>query len=361
MTPTGGGVYSVTYNIHTYLERNFNSICFLQITPEIGWLNSLWSKFNRKLLHRRGSFFSFSEKTLEKTWNQVYQKVPKEIDALLFRSSTRWIRCRPSVPYFVHTDVVFKTFFDNTFAYSDFIESDIRRICEQEAGFLDKARAVFFESQWGLERAKTSYGLSGTNFFVTTNGGNIAPPPRDCWDGDSLKLITIAKDFYQKGGDIVLDAFVSLKPKHQNLEWHIIGGKPLVEVDSIPGISWEGFLRPTIPTEMTRFTRLLEQAFLLIHPTREDANPLVLIEAGYFGCPSISVNDFAIPELVKNNETGYLIDRPITSEAVARSIDLAIHSSNYRLMRESARIYATTHFCWENTGKFIANVIKSCL
>lgn len=105
----------------------------------------------------------------------------------------------------------------------------------------------------------------------------------------------------------------------------------------------------------------MQNAFLLVHPTREDTNPLVLIEAAYFGCPSISVRDFAIPELVLDNQTGFLIDRPCSGSDIAKKIEEAILSSNYRAMRNEARNYSTRHFTWQATGELIAAEIQAAL
>jgi glycosyltransferase involved in cell wall biosynthesis len=257
--------------------------------------------------------------------------------------------------------MAFHTFFQNTFLETDFHDDDLNRIFELEAQFLNNAKAVFFESEWGLKKACDAYSLEGHNFFVTSNGGVLTPPAEDNWDGNSLKLITIAKNFYQKGGDIVFDAFRILKPKYPKLEWHIIGGKPNVTTEGIEGIHYEGFLRPTIATELDRFTSLLKNAFLLIHPTREDSNPLVLIEAAYFGCPSISVRDFAIPELVVDGKTGFLLDRPISATEVAESIERVILSPTYHQLRAETRRYSTSKFSWSNSGQFIAQkILEAC-
>ena len=191
------------------------------------------------------------------------------------------------------------------------------------------------------------------------NGGGIAPPSKDAWDGKSLNLLTIAKHFRQKGGDLVLDAFQKLKKQFPELSWHIVGGEPDFDWQSSPDIHYEGFLRPDDAEDLARFRRIMENAFLLIHPTREDTNPLVLTEAAYFGCPSLSVRDFAITELVLNGETGVLLDRPLTSAKIAESIARLIEDRRqYLKMRRSARDYSTNRFSWDSIGDVMATEIQ---
>jgi glycosyltransferase involved in cell wall biosynthesis len=360
-TPTGGGVFAVSWNIAQILDSYFDLVDPGHIETPVRSIDAIVSKVRRRLLRLPSKFHSFSPSVLKAISARLDQLPKNGVEALFFRSSTRWCDYRPTLPYFIHTDVAFHTFFHNTFSEHDFHTKDLQRIYDLEREFMSKAKIVFFESVWGLKKAKEGLQLDGENFRVAHNGGGLVPPDGDLWDGKSRKLVTIAKDFRQKGGDLVLEAFRLLKPRYPELEWHIIGGKPLNSIENIDGISYEGFLRPSVPEELERFRNLLKNAFLLLHPTREDTNPLVLIEAAYFGCPSISVRDFAIPELVLNNKTGYLLERPISVVDISQKIEEAMLSPNYRIMRNEAREYSTRNFTWQATGEFISSQIYAAL
>jgi len=193
--------------------------------------------------------------------------------------------------------------------------------------------------------------LQGDHYVVINNGGGLEPPSEDIWDGNYLRLLTIAKDFRQKGGDLVFEAFKQLKRSFPELKWSIIGGPPDPQTLNCAGVTYEGFLRPESDTELTRFRALLADAFLLIHPTREDVNPLVLIEAAYFGCPSISVDDFAIPELVINGETGVLLQRPLSIPDLVSSVaQLVVNRDSYLKLRQNARSRSLSKFTWDEAG-----------
>ena len=356
--PSGGGMLAVSFRIAQQLDRYFDLQDIGPIVPHVSVMDALLSKIRRKVIHVPGRFYQFSANTLAATARHVEQLIGADRDGVFFRSSTRWIHCRPTVPYFVHTDVVFHTFFGNTFDPTDFITSDLQRIWAAERAFLEGAAAVFFESEWGLQKAREAYQLSGNHYVALRNGGGIEPPGCDVWAGGSLRLVSIAKHFKQKGGDIVLEAFRMLKPRHPELQWHIIGGPPEGDCNSTDGIHYEGFLRTDVPAELVRFREILTDSFLLVHPTREDTNPLVLIEAAYFGCPSVSVDDFAIPELVVDGETGLLLKRPVTGESVANAIEKLILERNLYLdLRRKARERAVQEFQWDAIGEGMANHI----
>jgi len=97
-----------------------------------------------------------------------------------------------------------------------------------------------------------------------------------------------------------------------------------------------------------------------VHPTREDVNPLVLIEAAQFGCPVVSVRDFAIPELVRDGETGVLLDRPVTSALLSSTIqELLRDSQRLQAMSRQAISCSERRFSWDQIGDRIAESIRS--
>jgi hypothetical protein len=81
--------------------------------------------------------------------------------------------------------------------------------------------------------------------------------------------------------------------------------------------------------------------------TRKDIFPIVLIEAGLHGCPSVANRQSAIPEVILDGKTGYLID---TTEAdLERAMRMLMNMPEQALMdmrRFTARFYEENH-AWE--------------
>lgn len=361
-TASGGGCYAVDWHTREELKKHFDLHTPPSVVPSVSPVEKFRSRLQRYLLKRPGDFFYFSPATLDGNARKVSAAVAGDADGIFFRSATRWCHCRPRVPYFIYLDAVFHTYFANTFDPRDFRAGDLQRIYAAEARFLEGAAAVFFESGWGLRRAREAYGLRGNHYLVTNRGGVIEPPGEDYWSDDEIYLLSIAMKFEQKGGDIILAAFRELKKRFPQLRWHVVGGRPTGEWQSVDGIVYEGVLNPENPEDLARFRRLLAGAFLLAHPTREDVNPLVISEAGYFGCPAVSVDRFAIPDLIRHGETGILLDWPPQPERLAAAVaELLEHRRRYREMRVAAREYALKHFLWENIGAQMAGVIHGIL
>src|SRR5512141_264556 len=133
----GGGSYAVNWNAYDQMERRFASTYVGPVVPRPSKLEVLRSRVRRKVLRQPGRFAYFSPSTLSSNAKRVESLIPSHADAVMFRSAARWCRLRPAVPYFVYLDAVFHTFFHNTFDPHDFIRSDIDRIFEEEAAFLE--------------------------------------------------------------------------------------------------------------------------------------------------------------------------------------------------------------------------------
>lgn len=356
---SGGGSYSVNWHAANQLDTRFHVVYAGPLVPRPPWLETSVSKMRRHLLNRAGRFTYFSPATLDGNARMVSEWLSDDIDAVVFRSSARWCRSRPRVPYFVYLDAVFHTFYHNRFESESFDHGDLQRIWSEEAAFLENAAGVFFESEWGLDRARQAYGLTGPHYHAPGRGGVIDPPATDTWIPGTRALLTVAMNFRQKGGDVVLDAYRSLKPRFPSLTWNVVGALPDGDWQSVAGITHEGMLDVDDPEDRARFAALLSRAFTIVHPTREDTSPLVLTEAAYFGCPAISINRFAIPELVDDGATGILIDPPPSAADVASAISHLIDDENgYLAMRREARARAIARHSWPSIGKFICDTIE---
>jgi len=347
-------MYAVTAEVTAQLRRHFGDLSFVHVPTPTDVPQMLLSRLNRRLLHRSGRFFPFSPRVLTRVAQQVSTALPARTEQILFRSATRWVRCRPAQPYFVHLDAPFSLYCRNKQAEKQFLASDLRRIQEEEAEFLEGAAGVFFESDWGRDSAVRDYRLRGSHYQTVGVAGGLrrSQGVRPFDPATPLRLLSIAKHFRQKGGDLTGAAFRLLQPQFPELKWHIIGGPPDSEFLGLPGVVYEGYLNPDDEADLVRYFSLLNGNAILVHPTREDVNPLVLIEAAQFGSPVVSVRDFAIPELVRDGETGVLLDRPVTSALLFSTIqELLRDSQRLQAMSRQAARFAEQSFSWDAIGQ----------
>ena len=351
-----GGANAVNYHTFNALQRHFDCH-YVQINPpEPRW--GRWvSQLKRKLLKQPGRFNFFSGPRLRQVARE-FEAIKGDFDYVFFRGFTPWVLCKPKVPFIAYNDVHFLQFFKNTFNEQDFIKYDIERICKQEQQWLSKARAIAFESAWGATKCLEDYQTTGPLQMAVGRGGHIPLPAKDHYEG-GFDLVIIANHFYQKGGDLVFKALQQLHGEYPELQLHIIGGDPGTDVKSHPAVVYHGYLFKERPEDLKQLSDILSKAFLLMHITREDTNPLVVTEAGYFGCPTISVERFALPELVLHNKTGVLLPYVPTPDDIANAIVKLIQSPDiYLEMRQATWEFNRTEYSWERIGVQLKNMIE---
>lgn len=159
-------------------------------------------------------------------------------------------------------------------------------------------------------------------------------PPRDGsktgGDGDPVVLVSVGRAVEKKGYDVLLDALSALP---ESLDWrlvHIGGGAlkaELAEHADRLGLSARIAWRGSQPRDQV--LAALAEGDLFVLPSRiardgdRDGLPNVLMEAQAMGLPVLSTAVSAIPELIRDGETGRLVppgDRDALTKALGELI-----------------------------------------
>jgi glycosyltransferase involved in cell wall biosynthesis len=352
-----GGWSGASFNLRQQLERHpALSLNYVgPFNPPVSKSARLVSKAKR-LLGGKGSFYYFSEPRLAAIRRQVAPAL-KEADYNLFFGITPWVKCEFETPYGVYLDACFRTYFNNNLRTEEFSSADIGRIEQAEKSWLERANHIFWASAWARDEAIGHYHLSTDNHHVVGMGGNIEVPAADTYSG-ALAFLFIAQNFALKGGPVACAALERVRQRHPDAKLVIVGQKPPDEFLRQPGVEYCGYLRKGRREELARFGSILASAFCLLHPTNSDTVSQVIIECGYFGCPSIAPRRFAIPELVIDRQTGVLIDSPFTAADFEREmLWMLADRPLYERMRRDTR----AHFTSDWTFKAVADRIRSCI
>jgi glycosyltransferase involved in cell wall biosynthesis len=146
---------------------------------------------------------------------------------------------------------------------------------------------------------------------------------------EKIEILFVGKTFYEKGGKEVLDVFEALKTKY-DLNLTMISNAPqeiFNRYKNIPGIR---IFHPKF-----RYDDLMNfflNADIFLYPTYMDTFGIVFLEAMNYRLPIVTTKIFAVPELVDNGKSGFLIDSPISW-----------HDSSYQFM-------------WKNWNDFVSNI-----
>ena len=353
---TSGGWSGINWNIHQEMSKYFKINYVGPINPTVNFSDKLISKIKRSI-GLKSKFSFFSNNRLNSIKNQVEKQKTKS-DYDFYFGQTPWIDCENSGHYGVYLDADFQTYLNIFSKPESFYDLDIKRIKQKEEKWLQKAKDIFVGSQWAWEEMLKDYDLKEEQKVVVYTGGNVELPDFDGYKNE-YNLVFISLNFEKKGGHICVEVFNKLKIKFPKVTLTIIGEKPPDKILKIEGIIYAGLLRKTNKLEFEKFKRILSTAFLLIHPTKMDTMGAVLIEAGYFGCPSIAPKSFGIPELVLDEKTGFVVSLPFDYNSFVKKIELLIEDKNrYLIMRKNAWTYTRTKLTWEHIGLKLKNRIQ---
>ncbi len=163
------------------------------------------------------------------------------------------------------------------------------------------ARQLVTWSQWTAESLVADYGVPAAKISVIAPG--VAT---DFWRRAEplserpgpLRVLFVGGDFWRKGGATLLAAVRALP--EGSVELHIVSR---TELSAQPGVMMYDGIQPN----SVELRALYHHCDIFCLPTTGDCLPLVLLEAAAAGLPVISTVLAAIPEVVRDGETGLLV------------------------------------------------------
>lgn len=304
------------------------------INPPIFQLEKFYSKVPR-IVGLSGDFYFFSRRRLRVVASHVQRLSLSNARLDFFHGFTPWILTRPSRPYIAWSDCTFHDYINIFHNRQEFREVDLCRIERMEADWLKQARQVIFRSQWAMKRAIEHYGLDPERVRSVSNFGEIKPPIEDVY-GSGQTFLFVSTDFAAKGGYEVLEAFQVIRSDYPGAKLVIVGDEPKGRIGG-GGILVTGYLRKEVDAEARELCKLLSEVRALVHPTKKDTNPAILVEAAYFGCPVIASRQFAISETVDDGRTGLLLQEPLSIGKVVMAMRWMLDAGEaYHAMRRAA-------------------------
>lgn len=180
------------------------------------------------------------------------------------------------------------------------------------------ARHLVTWSEWAKRGLVDLYDVPAEKITVIAPGVSV-----DEWSGSTprhthdrpLRILFVGADFARKGGSTLLQSFRELG--RSDVELHVVTRQALPDV---PGLRVYHDMQPN----SAELRRLYQQSDIFCLPTQGDCLPMVLAEAGAAGLPIVSTPIAAIPEVVRDGETGLLVppeDPAALATALRRLID----------------------------------------
>ncbi|WP_394549227.1 glycosyltransferase family 4 protein [Priestia aryabhattai] len=200
-------------------------------------------------------------------------------------------------------------------------------------------------------------GAKNRNITTVITGIDYPVDQRKEKETSSKKLVItcVARLGPRKGHNHLFEALAHLKKYTNNVEVLIVGDGQMRETlekqKKALGLSMVKFLgsRDDVPV-------ILSKTDIFVLPTINDSLPISIIEAMHSGTAVISTNCGGIPELIKHNKTGIIVE-PGSSEELAHALKFLIINKEARYkMSKNAKIHAENHLTIDSMIRKIKNV-----
>jgi len=142
----------------------------------------------------------------------------------------------------------------------------------------------------------------------------VVPPTPLPWKPP--RLLCLGRLSREKGFDLAFTAFASIADRFPDLRMTIAGDGPerkYLESETVRlGLSSKVDFLGWVPPDGV--PALINRATIVILPSRSEGLPLVVAEAGFMSRPVVATRVGGLPEIVRHQETGMLVDKDDSKE-----------------------------------------------
>ena len=218
------------------------------------------------------------------------------------------------------------------------------------------ADAVLTMSDFVRRSVIDDYGVDPGRVHVIGAGPDLDPLPGEPAGppGWPPTVLFVGADFARKGGPTLLEAFQAVRGDVPEARLVIVG--PRRAGGPLPGVTWAGRLgHGEMPA-------LYASASVFALPTLREPFGLVFLEAMAFGLPCVGTKVEAVPEMIEDGVTGYVVppgDAAALSVALRSLLrDREAASRMGRARWEKVRNYYTWDAVAGRVMKFLAEILN---
>lgn len=237
--------------------------------------------------------------------------------------------------------------------------AELDAVAEREAEVYREASTIFtlserlrgvFLNRFQIDPGRVVTSFAGPNMPLNDLVIRTVQPERP------PTILFVGKQFERKGGPLLLSAFRQVRAEIPDARLVIIGPEhfPLDQ----PGVVSLGYLRKDNGADWEKLKEAYNSADVFCLPTRFEPFGIVFVEAMFFGLPCIGTDAWAIPEIIRHEETGLLVPPDDEPSLVRALLRLLTGVSEARAFGLAGRQRAEQMFTWRTTVERMTKVMN---
>jgi glycosyltransferase involved in cell wall biosynthesis len=271
----------------------------------------------------------------------------------------------PRMPFYLYQDMSYAALIHwlndghALFGFTHLNLDIIARRADRQQQVYSRAEGLFTMSRWLGDQIRTLAGVPQRKIHTVYSGSNVidASCHRPMRAGPlRKKLLFLGRDFYRKGGDLVVQATALLRREQDpQIELSVAGPEHWPLPGGIPtGVQFLGKLAPS------QMPALFAAHDLLVLPSRFEPFGIAFVEALAAGLPCIGRNDFAMPEIIQNGTNGALLQHD-DAYALAEIILHTLQNDFVYAQTARAVMQVRQFFSWDRVAADMLQQMGPCL
>jgi glycosyltransferase involved in cell wall biosynthesis len=211
--------------------------------------------------------------------------------------------------------------------------------------FHERKMQIVSPSEYLLNECRNSGVFANSEFHHIHNCMNVAPN-ENTEHNSTAKPAGIKQrwifccdelDYFRKGADLLFDAVTQWE--NDSVQLTVVGQPGSKKVPDDPRIQFTGHVGPE------RVAALLRNSDVLVHPSREDNLPNVIVEALCVGVPVLATPAGGVPEMIIHGKNGWLTS-DVSRAALLKVFDEMLHMQFDReqIAKEAQQMYTPQKF-----------------
>jgi glycosyltransferase involved in cell wall biosynthesis len=270
-----------------------------------------------------------------------------------FQTQSLFDASQAGTPHFVYTD---HTHLANLY-YPSFDRSKLfsPRWIDLERSIYRNATLNFTMSSHVTRSLIEHYGCERGKIECVAIGSNVASPnEHELSDARyaSRRILFVGIDWERKGGPMLVKAFRKVLGLMPDAQLTIVGCSPTID---LPNCEVLGRL------PLDELGAHYRRSAVFCMPTQNEPFGVVFLEAFEHRLPVIATDIGALPDVVQEGVSGYLVETGDVDALADRLYRLLMSPRLCKQFGESGHAHVRARYTWQSTGRRIANAIRGSL
>ncbi len=292
------------------------------------------------------------------TFKQVRKIMKKQLNSgdflFSFQIGSLFDTSIKKIPHFIYTDNTYMARYLSDPVYHKY-ELPTEKWIKLEKTIYANSTLNFTRSSNVTNSIISYYNTPPGKVICVYAGSNAAEADEQSFDDaryQKKEILFVATSWERKGGVELFEAFKEICVEHPDAVLTIVGVEPNIEHQNINIV---GLVKPS---ELKKY---YQRASIFCLPTKTEAFGIVFVEAMSYKLPVIATNIAAIPDMVKNDVNGYLIEPGNANQIKNSLLKLLSDPQKCKDFGEAGFKHAKNLYTWDKVGENLFKEISGFL